>query len=178
MRVPFARWRKGARRFSGASLGGKLETLRLLGWLAIAEGSLRLLPLETVCRWFKVRLGAGSPAPVEPGSGDDAAPPAPWSPELSTAIRAARARVDRVLRVARPHDACLRRSLLLGRELREHAPILHLGAMKREGQFLAHAWLEVRGLPVPDFGAPFSEPAQAPRDARGFVRLRAFSGRP
>jgi Transglutaminase-like superfamily len=50
---------------------------------------------------------------------------------------------------------CLRRSLVLGFLLREHAPLLRIGVQRDSDQNLrAHAWIDVGGLAV-DAGSDF-----------------------
>ncbi|MBI3200161.1 MAG: lasso peptide biosynthesis B2 protein [Myxococcales bacterium] len=63
------------------------------------------------------------------------------------------AATDRVLGVWPRRGRCLRRSLVLGAMLRAHRPVLRIGVRRRSGGIVAHAWLEIDGVPVGETSA-------------------------
>ncbi|NLE86024.1 MAG: lasso peptide biosynthesis B2 protein [Myxococcales bacterium] len=146
-RASAERWARAARRWREVPWSARWDAAAILGLWVGAEGALRVLPLRRVCRTFGVRWRAGPPRGGVGAPGDD---PASLDPEVLTRVEATCARVDRVLRVARPRDGCLRRALVLGHLLRDLEPTLCIGVVRGEGPFTAHAWLEIRGVSVPE----------------------------
>ena len=109
-----------------------------LMWLAVlaivAELGIRTRPLPQVAGWFGVRL-IGEPATATQ-----------WR------MKPRHRRRRRIIGMFSRHwpfvdrsGLCLRRSLLLGWTFRELDPLLRIGVARVDGQFVAHAWLEVAG---------------------------------
>jgi len=115
------------------------------GLLAVAcEAALRCVPFPRVAHRFGVRL-----------TGE---PPSTRTPIVNT-LELARARwaTDAIFRRWPVQGTCLRRSLVLGRLLREYEPLVRIGVARRGAEIGAHAWLEVAGLTIdegPDDLAP------------------------
>lgn len=121
---------------------------------ALVEIGLRVTSLQRVSGLLGV--------PVDMAESDALYPSeAPWF-ALSEAERRKKRAVARLA----PHlygteRGCLRRSLVLGRLLRDRHPTLHLGVRRSsKGAIGAHAWIEVEGVRLePDGGwAPMSAP--------------------
>jgi Transglutaminase-like superfamily len=115
----------------------KLALGRVLTALAIVEVGLRFVAAD--------RLAARIGVPLRL-SKDDAAPPA-----LSDRPFGNRAAEMRMLRRVLPHwrfhwaTPCLREALVSGILLRHRGPNLRLGVARRDGEVVAHAWVEVSG---------------------------------
>lgn len=109
---------------------------------AAVEVGLRTLPLPLLLRALGLKLAADSVL--------DSAQDLP--PRVALEASLAATGVDRVVRRWRPRRVCLRRSLVLGAMLRHHDPALRLGVRRAGQEIEAHAWLEIDGVPLPDFG--------------------------
>lgn len=111
-------------------LGQTAHAAMLFG---LAELSLRLRPMAWTARRFAVSL-----VPTAPAS-----PPPQLTPADLRAVRSVRRLSPRIYGSER---GCLRRSLVLGRLLRHHDPVMRIGVGRDEdGQFGAHAWIELGG---------------------------------
>jgi hypothetical protein len=130
--------------------------LRVLRSALLVEIGLRVRPLEDLAGRLGITLGAEAPVSELPSSsGPEARAQARW------AVYAA----DRLLRWVPGGPYCLRRALIAGHLLRDHAPVLRIGSARRDGQLAFHAWLEVGGEVVVD---------RAATEFRPLVRRRAM----
>jgi hypothetical protein len=127
---------------------GKLVALAQVGaLLLLAELLLRTVPFPKVAKAFRVTVPASDGHP----QGTTTAP-----------FILSRREKDNLWAVRRlapeiygEERGCLRRSVVLGFLLREHAPLLRIGVQRDSGQHLrAHAWIDVGGLVV-DAGSDF-----------------------
>ena len=109
---------------------------------AAVEVGLRMLPLPLLLRTLGLKLAADN----------ELVPAQELPPLVAREASMAATRVDRVVRRWRPRRVCLRRSLVLGTMLRHHDPALRLGIRRAGQEIEAHAWLEIDGVPLPDFG--------------------------
>lgn len=141
-RASAERWARAARRWGQVPWSARGNAVAILALWMSAEGALRVLSLRRVCRTFGLRWSA---APTRARATAGA-----LAPEVAARVSATCARVDRVLRVARPRDGCLRRALVLGHLLRDLEPTLCIGVVRGDGPFTAHAWLELGGLSLPE----------------------------
>jgi Transglutaminase-like superfamily len=106
------------------------------GLLAVAcEVALRCAPFPRVGRRFGVQLA---------GEGPSTRRPTPSAPEFARARWA----TDAIFRRWPVAGTCLRRSLVLGRLLREYDPVVRIGVARRGAEIGAHAWLEIAGLTI------------------------------
>ena len=112
----------------------------VLATAVLVEVGLRTLSLPTLCRILGIDLDVRSAA--MPGA--EVVLPR-WS---ARSVRA----VDRVLRPWPFGDTCLRRCLVLGRELRTLQPVLRIGVRLEHDRAEGHSWLEIDGVPL-DAGA-------------------------
>ncbi len=117
----------------------RMEIVRVVAIALVVELALRRLPLPRVARLLGVRIAA-----------DRAESPLPDGPLPDVLTDARRRReFDAAARVMRHWPArrmCLRRSLVLGRLLRDLDPALRLGVARSDDGLLAHAWIEVAGV--------------------------------
>ena len=109
----------------------------MLGLAAIVEVGLRTVRLPRLARALGVRLNWAR----EPSS----------PPGIPTSLGVEDHRqVTNVLRVMRhwpfAEGTCLRQSLMLGRVLKNHHPLLRIGVQGRDGDIVAHAWIELDGV--------------------------------
>ena len=108
--------------------------------IAAAEVAVRVAPIGTSARVFGVSLvsqvGEGSALPT-------------LSASEARGVRAVRRILPRIYGSER---GCLRRSLALGHVLRAHDPVMRIGVARRDGEFSAHAWIELNGVPIEDPG--------------------------
>ena len=108
--------------------------------IAAAEVAVRVAPIGKSAGLFGVSLvseiGEGSALPT-------------LSASEARGVRAVRRLLPRIYGSER---GCLRRSLALGHVLRAHDPVMRIGVARREGDFSAHAWIELNGVPIEDPG--------------------------
>lgn len=121
--------------------GTKLGYLQTGAMFAGAEVALRVLPLASAARIFRVTLVVGAPTA---GCQPVASPPVFNDRER----RAARLIFVVSPRLYGSRRGCLRRSLVLGCVLRRHAPQLQIGVRRENDRTLAHAWIEIAGRPI------------------------------
>lgn len=107
---------------------------------ACVELGLRTIPFPRLVRRLGLNLESSEATVQIPSA-------ATWSDAQQAA-----AVVDAVMGAIRPRRLCLRRALVLGHLLRRHAPVLKLGVVRNGGEVAAHAWLELGGVKVPDYG--------------------------
>ncbi len=135
--------RLGFRRLRGGGLG-ELGNVVVVTWLwAVAEASVRVVPLPRLSRAFGAELAPGSTskAPEVP-SGDRQVTEAP----TLTAAEQDRVTLAEALgrHLASGPGPCLRQALVTACVLRRLEPRLHLGVARREsGEVWAHAWVEL-----------------------------------
>ncbi|HKY49569.1 MAG TPA: lasso peptide biosynthesis B2 protein [Acidimicrobiia bacterium] len=115
----------------------QLTLARMLGLAAIVEVGLRTVGLPRLATALGVKLNWAR----EPSS----------PPGIPPSLREAdRRNVTFVLRVMRhwpfAEGTCLRQSIILGRVLKDHAPLLRIGVQGRGGDIVAHAWIELDGV--------------------------------
>ena len=117
-------------------------TLRAVPTLVVVEVMVRTMPLSRTSRLL------GCAVSLEPAR-SDAERLRPW--HLS---RAGRRRLRCAGRVADAwpfsRGPCLRRALVGGHLVRELDPVVRLGTARRDGELMAHAWLEIQGRPLED----------------------------
>lgn len=117
-----------------------VSTLAAAVWIALAEAAVRVLPIARSARLFGVSLVAETSTSTD-------------LPALSAGeargVRAVRRLLPRIYGSER---GCLRRSLVLGRVLRAHQPVMRIGVARIDGEFSAHAWIELGGSPIEDPG--------------------------
>lgn len=119
-----------------AALGprGWVDLTALSALAIFVEVGVRVRPVPSIARALGVRV-SGAPT-AGPGS-------------PMTARERRRRRIVEMMSRHWPlvdHDGlCLRRSLLFGWVLRSRDPLLRIGVAKIDGDFSAHAWLELEG---------------------------------
>jgi hypothetical protein len=130
------RARDGLRRLVTLSWRDQLLVARIAVLLGVAELGVRLLPLPAIARRFGVPLSTEPSAPL---TGN------PWA-RLSASER------HRLLVLQRAAERwpfgngpCLRESLVQGRLLRRHRPVLRIGVGTDDTGIIGHAWIEVDG---------------------------------
>lgn len=113
-----------------------LDSMFVLGWMAVVEVALRLLPLPRMATWMGCPL-----ATLEPASTSVERPRLrPWERRRLLLL-------DALCRRWPFGDGpCLRQALVAGRILRHHHPALRIGAAFADADVIAHAWLEVGAL--------------------------------
>lgn len=128
------------------AVGLSAASMQLLWLFVRVEIGLRFDDLPSLCRRLGIRL--------------DGSPDADGSAPRPLSRRAAMDAVTLVRHVSRRWpwgDTCLRRSLVLGAALASARPTLVLGVRKsRDGDFAAHAWLEVDGVSSDPTSTQFS----------------------
>ena len=110
---------------------------RMLGLAAIVEVGVRFVQLPRLANVLGVNLNWAR----EPSS----------PPGIPTSLRVEdRRKVTNVIWVMRhwpfAEGTCLRQSLMLGRVLKDHHPQLRIGVQGRNGDIVAHAWIELDGV--------------------------------
>ncbi len=118
-------------------LADRIGIVRMLGLATTIEIGLRTVRLPALARGLGVRLDWSkdpSSPPGIPNSLDDTD----------------RRELTNVIRVMRhwpfAEGTCLRQSLMLGRVLRDRNPLLRIGVKGRDGEIVAHAWVEMDGV--------------------------------
>lgn len=125
------------RRRYGPVLAHPFDSLSVLGWWAVAEVGIRVVPLPTLAAWTGATL-----ATTEPAAGS--AQEVQGKPHLSgSELRRLRLVDALAKRWPLGTGPCLRQALVAGRVLRRHHPILRVGAALSDTDVVAHAWLEV-----------------------------------
>lgn len=119
------------------SLADLFTLARMLGLATIIELGLRTVRLTRLATVLGVTLDWSSDPPPAPG--------------IPTSLGTdERREVTNVLRVMRhwpfAEGTCLRQSLMLGRVLKNHDPVLRIGVKGRDGEIVAHAWIELDGV--------------------------------
>lgn len=118
-----------------------LTAVHVLAWLTLVEFGIRIVALPALCRRLGFRFEPGGSVPVSAS----ARPALPQE---------AQQRLRSLWRVSArwpfSKGPCLRRSLVGGRLLRRHDPVLRLGVMRQGDAVVAHAWLEVGGHALED----------------------------
>jgi hypothetical protein len=105
--------------------------------VVVVEVGLRALGLSRLSQLLGVRLGLDDEPAVLPSAETVLElPPRAWRQ-----LRATR----RVMRHWPFGDTCLRRAMVSGQRLRRLQPTLRIGVAKLNGEFQAHAWLEIGG---------------------------------
>ena len=113
----------------------KLQVANAYLAVSFVSASLGRRPVPDIARALGVRLAGTDPSNSPPPSrADDFTTPL-WT-------------VDAVYRHWPGDASCLRRALVLGHLLRQHAPELHLGVRHADEGLEAHAWLTVNGTPL------------------------------
>lgn len=139
------RTRRLLSRLSALSWKERLAVVRLTMWAVAIEIAVRILSLPRLARALRLRMQ------------DDEFPN--HETEISQRHRQAETRakpVDRFYRHWPIGDYCLRRALVLGRELRDLDPVLRIGVAREDGTVKAHAWVEVDGKAVGGEGGTFA----------------------
>jgi transglutaminase superfamily protein len=107
----------------------------VLWWMVVVEVSIRALPLDRVSRMLGVPLN----------SSDELLPAGSQQMKLTGWQRGQLRTLEPVAAHWPFSDGpCLRQSLVAGRVLRGHDPVLRLGVNLQDG-LQAHAWVEVDG---------------------------------
>ena len=124
---------KDWREFRKLSRGAKITVIEAFVLISCIEIALRILPIDTTARIFRVPLATRAEPQVEALRELDAG-------SLTGRERFRRAGVEWTLTHWIFDGTCLRRSLATGWFLRGRRPQLHIGRFD-EGEVLAHAWL-------------------------------------
>jgi hypothetical protein len=134
------------------AMGSAVRTVRSvsrMGWLervlfvrvlllfCAAEAAVRALPIRRAASIFGVRLSL-----TDPGDLPTVPERVVLKPTEQLSMRAVRRISPRVYGPAR---GCLRRSLVVGRVLRRLEPTIELGAQRRDGELIVHAWVNING---------------------------------
>jgi hypothetical protein len=107
----------------------------VLWWMAVVEVAIRVMPLDRASRMLGVPLN----------STDEELPPGSLQLTLTRTQRGHLRTLEPVAAHWPFSDGpCLRQSLVAGRVLRAHQPVLRLGINLNDG-LQAHAWVEVDG---------------------------------
>ncbi len=118
-------------------LADRIAIVRMLGLATTIEIGLRTIRLPALARVLGVRLNWSNDPSSRPGI--------PGSLDADD-----RRRLTNVIRVMRhwpfAEGTCLRQSLMLGRVLRDRHPLLRIGVQGRDGDIVAHAWVEMDGV--------------------------------
>lgn len=119
------------RKFFGRSWADKVLLVRALGLVGSVRIGLWMLPYQKVRRLVDQPLRM---TPLYP----------PFSPEAVAYHRRVVAAVEAIGRRVLGDTPCLTQALVAQRLLRQagYETELHIGVTKREGELLAHAWLE------------------------------------
>ena len=160
----------GLRRYARLGAAERLMILRAIAVLLFVEATIRWVRLPRLARLLGVTFEPRS----ELGAGDQEGLSLPADTTITTKgpaaelhlpvpVAMARRSVTRLMRIW-PLGAgpCLRESLVLGRLIRDEAPVLRLGVARYGHRLRAHAWVEIGGRPVNDpegfvaFGGPNS----------------------
>lgn len=119
-------------------------TMADLGWTAFAfllatavEIGLRTMRLPRLARTMGVPLLVDQ-SPHNPGAATPTSFPG-WARRRLAASR-------RALRHWPFGDTCLRKALVGGAMIRSLHPALRIGVAKHDGEFKAHAWIEIAGV--------------------------------
>lgn len=140
---------RALRGFARLSRADRATTLRVFALALAVDAGVRTVPFPTLLRWLGLSLTKGPPGE-----------PLPNDPVLERLVK----HVDRVLRRWPEEGRCLRRSLVLGVLLREHAPVVKLGVAKDAAGVRAHAWVEIDDQPIGESSDPTAHfaPLSAP----------------
>jgi hypothetical protein len=119
------------------------ELVRALWWLTRIEWGLRRRDLPALCRTLGIECDLRS-----------ANPPATEHVVLPRRTRTAVLACSYAVARWPAGNTCLRRCLVLGRRLRTLDPVLRIG-IRRDGEFMAHSWLEIGGRTLDGTAAQF-----------------------
>lgn len=119
------------------SVPERLLLVRMVGLASVIELGLHTVRLNRLAKVLGVTLDWSKDPPSPPG--------------IPTSLGTdERRKVTNVLRVMRhwpfAEGTCLRQSLMLGRVLKNHDPLLRIGVQGRDGEIVAHAWIEFDGV--------------------------------